>query len=277
MNCIVCNKELTKTQKKCCSKQCLGISSRSKNEKFCVVCRNKITTKGAKKFCSLKCRDKSYQKIVSFICEKCGKEVSGPTGRIHLKTRRFCSQDCVLAWKRIAYCGRKVKWVIVNCDYCKKELKERKPSKINKKNFCDKKCAYADKCNKMFNAPRSRKFKVILKDNSIVFVRSRWEAGFIKDFLEKQNLIWKYEPEIFTLSNGHKYSPDFYIENDDVWIEIKGYDYRGDSIERANIFRQDYGKNLIYADRKVLENIYNLNLNLNYLKTICKEATTEAC
>ena len=241
----------------------------------CLICNNEIKTPGAKKFCSYVCRNKSYQKIVSFTCEQCKKEINGPSGKIQATNRRFCSQNCVLAWKRVAYCGRKVEWLVVNCDFCKEPLKERKPSKINKKNYCNYLCAYKSKDEKMFKSTRSRKFKVTLNDNSSLFVRSRWEAVFIKDFLEKYNFKWKYEPETFLLNNGHKYSPDFYIEDDDAWVEIKGYDYRGFSIERANAFREDFNKNLIYADKSVLQNQYRLNLNLDYLKTICEEATAK--
>jgi len=55
--------------------------------------------------------------------------------------------------------------------------------------------------------------------NGVLF-RSRLEArwAILFDLLK---LKWVYEPECFVLSNNQKYTPDFYIEDFDLYIEIK--------------------------------------------------------
>ena len=55
--------------------------------------------------------------------------------------------------------------------------------------------------------------------NGILF-RSRLEARWAILF-DALNLKYVYEPECFILSNNQKYTPDFYIENKDLYIEVK--------------------------------------------------------
>lgn len=51
--------------------------------------------------------------------------------------------------------------------------------------------------------------------------RSRLEARWAV-FFDACGIEYVYEPEGFELGNGLRYLPDFYLPNDDVWIEIKG-------------------------------------------------------
>jgi hypothetical protein len=55
--------------------------------------------------------------------------------------------------------------------------------------------------------------------NGILF-RSRLEARWAI-FFDACNLNWIYEPECFILSNTQKYTPDFYIKDFDLYIEVK--------------------------------------------------------
>ena len=55
--------------------------------------------------------------------------------------------------------------------------------------------------------------------NGILF-RSRLEARWAILF-DALKIDWVYEPECFELSNGLKYTPDFYIDKYDLYIEIK--------------------------------------------------------
>lgn len=223
------------------------------------------------KFCSYVCRNKSYEKVKNLKCEQCKGEFSDIARKMSGK-RRFCSQDCTNEWKKIAYKGRRVEYVLTECNHCSEKI-ERMPSKINDKNYCNKSCAAFDKVEKMSISPKTRKYKVFLKDGSEIFVRSTWEAVFIKDYLEKYDFSWKYEPNTFTLSSGNKYTPDFYIEDDDVWVEIKGYDYRGHSIDRANLFRDGTGENLLYLNENALKSIFKLNLKRSYLESVVEVVT----
>jgi hypothetical protein len=51
--------------------------------------------------------------------------------------------------------------------------------------------------------------------------RSRLEARY-GVFFDSANIPYEYEPEGFQLENGKKYLPDFYLPNDDLYVEIKG-------------------------------------------------------
>lgn len=55
--------------------------------------------------------------------------------------------------------------------------------------------------------------------NDILY-RSRLEARWAILF-DALNIEYIYEPECFVLSNGQKYTPDFYIPKYDMYIEIK--------------------------------------------------------
>jgi len=62
--------------------------------------------------------------------------------------------------------------------------------------------------------------------DSYVWLRSTWEFIYAK-FLNKLGVNWKTEQKYFQLSDGTRYSPDFYVY-DSNWslekiVEIKGY------------------------------------------------------
>lgn len=101
-------------------------------------------------------------------------------------------------------------------------------------------------------------YEMVLKDGEKLRVRSRWEAVFIEDFLERKDLDWKYEPKMFKLPDGRMYIPDFYVEDNNCWIEVKGYD-DGRGLEKVNLLR-DMGEHIVYADSRVLRNVYGLDL-----------------
>ena len=51
--------------------------------------------------------------------------------------------------------------------------------------------------------------------------RSRLEARWAV-FFDAAGIKYQYEPEGFDLGDGIRYLPDFYLPEDDVWVEIKG-------------------------------------------------------
>lgn len=55
--------------------------------------------------------------------------------------------------------------------------------------------------------------------NGILF-RSRLEARWAM-FFDLIGVEYVYEPECFVLNDGRKYTPDFYIEKYDLYVEIK--------------------------------------------------------
>ena len=67
--------------------------------------------------------------------------------------------------------------------------------------------------------------------------RSNWEVNTAKYF-ESKGINFEYEAKIFEL-DGCTYTPDFYLINDDKFIEIKGYWYE-DAINKFEKFKQKY-------------------------------------
>ena len=61
----------------------------------------------------------------------------------------------------------------------------------------------------------------IEKDGKFVRMRSGFEVMYAM-ILEKENIDWEYEPKRFKLSNGLRYTPDFYLPQQDLWIDVKG-------------------------------------------------------
>lgn len=51
--------------------------------------------------------------------------------------------------------------------------------------------------------------------------KSKLESKFAF-LLDQANIKWKYEPQIFLLSNGEYYKPDFYLYELNTWVETKG-------------------------------------------------------
>ena len=54
-----------------------------------------------------------------------------------------------------------------------------------------------------------------------VYFRSTWEANFAR-ILNYQGKKWSYEHQSFQLGSSLSYTPDFFIEDDNVFYEIKG-------------------------------------------------------
>lgn len=50
--------------------------------------------------------------------------------------------------------------------------------------------------------------------------KSSWEAEFAQ-LCDKHSVQWQYEPKTFKLSSGKRYTPDFYLSQYDLWVEIK--------------------------------------------------------
>lgn len=58
-----------------------------------------------------------------------------------------------------------------------------------------------------------------------IYLRSSWEANVAR-WLNYKGLMWVYEPRVFYFegikSGTMTYCPDFYLPQDDIWLEVKG-------------------------------------------------------
>jgi hypothetical protein len=55
----------------------------------------------------------------------------------------------------------------------------------------------------------------------LIEFRSRLEADWANT-LDRLKIKWSYEPQLFTLPNGQRYLPDFWLEELSTWLEVKG-------------------------------------------------------
>lgn len=64
------------------------------------------------------------------------------------------------------------------------------------------------------------------KDLDNIYFRSRWEANYAR-YLSFLDVEWEYEPETYIFEEikrgTRSYTPDYYIPDEDVIIEVKGY------------------------------------------------------
>ncbi len=99
-----------------------------------------------------------------------------------------------------------------------------------------------------------------IKDNVRVPCRSGYEVLYA-NYLIDNNVNFEYEPKMFLLENSIRYTPDFYLPKENLYIEIKGYDY-GKQIEKRKIFSEKYPLVLIKWDE--LKSLLKLPKRYNY-------------
>jgi hypothetical protein len=76
-----------------------------------------------------------------------------------------------------------------------------------------------------------------------ILFRSIFETK-IAFFLDLKNIKWKYEPQVFRLSNGDLYKPDFFLPELKMWLEGKGV-IEEHNREISKIFVEEYKQHLV--------------------------------
>lgn len=108
----------------------------------------------------------------------------------------------------------------------------------------------------------------IEKDSEFIRMRSGFEVMYAM-ILNKENIEWEYEPKRFKLSDGLRYTPDFYLPKQDLWVDVKGRVTEKNRIKHK-LFRE-LGYNLDLVFIKEIEK----RLGLKYRKFL-KEWKNEA-
>lgn len=73
-------------------------------------------------------------------------------------------------------------------------------------------------------------------------LRSGYELIYA-EYLIRNSIVFKYEPQVFTLSPSMRYVPDFYLPDLDLWVEIKG-EVTEKSLEKMKLFAQVTGNKI---------------------------------
>lgn len=67
---------------------------------------------------------------------------------------------------------------------------------------------------------------------------SKYDVAYAKT-LSKQGKEWQYRPKHFDLQNGISFIPDFYIPDDDLFIELKK-NWTKEHIKHYKLFKKLY-------------------------------------
>ena len=87
-----------------------------------------------------------------------------------------------------------------------------------------------------------------------VWFRCLNSEGVAARQLDGAGISWLYEPRRFRLSMG-TYTPDFYLPEFDIWLEVKGY-MRPKEMEKIKAFRQETKKTLVVVMQTELDTMY---------------------
>jgi len=200
-----------------CDTKCKNEFGRRKIENkhltICVVCGTSVhcfkSELNSTKYCSVNCRNLSQKKLSDKICKFCKKVYQSHPSRIN---EYYCSR----------YCYQKDGITTKFCVTCGKSF-EAKKSGPNVR--CSRECQYIDQSNgkiKVYTNGRSGHRKDISPE---LYFKSALEADFAR-VMNHQNIDYEYEKRTFSLL-GKKYTPDFYLPEFQIYIELKGVELNG--------------------------------------------------
>lgn len=88
------------------------------------------------------------------------------------------------------------------------------------------------------------------KTNEIQYMVG-WDPNTATYFNENKE-YYEYEPETFLMPDGRTYTPDFYLPDKDLWVEVKGYFY-GDAKEKWEWFHAEHPNSELWDEKKLKE------------------------
>ncbi len=253
--CGECGEELIVNKydkRKYCSRKCFNISKK-KNwyfEKECVICKTHYFPKNPKdicvtcsKICSIKLNG-NKRKGITWRMSKEGKEKISHGRKSFLSVEENLKQHALNtknSWKNISTRTKRLS-----------DERNKKISDTQRKQFAsgERIPSYPYKQSNYYKGK---------------FFRSSWEIKFVK-WCETNNIKYKYESKEcrVALDNGRTYIIDFFLPEENKFVEIKGWYRENDTYKLDQAVLQNY--NLIIIDKY---NIDNINLN-TYWKDVGK-------
>lgn len=88
------------------------------------------------------------------------------------------------------------------------------------------------------------------------WLRSSWETK-VAEYLDRNNIIWKYEVQCFKLNDNQTYRPDFFIYDNEKLvkiIEVKGYWYKNNK-EKFENFKKKFDITIELWDKEKLKKL----------------------
>lgn len=134
--------------------------------------------------------------------------------------------------KKLSICSKKG-WENMTEEKLKKWKKKQRETKINNNTLNPIK----NKENAYSRAKGGKR-----KDLNNIYFRSAWEANIAR-YYNFIGVKWEFEPKTFVFKNISRgsvsYTPDFYLPEEDKWIEVKGW-MDGKSKTKLKRFEKQY-------------------------------------
>ena len=232
--CIDCNKEINKQSKRC--PKCAGIISGKKQTGHKITDSHKRRISEGLKNSShynlerhkiYYCKEKGCDNTICYATWKSGSKLCRKhAGILHSKKMK-------LKYKDILHPNYKH-----GCAHCIDCLKQGIKTEIK---FGSKRC---QKHFNKFNSGKNNFWygkipKPYWGKYKDINMRSNWEIKYAK-YLDKNNIKWQYESKRFYFEDC-TYLPDFYLPENNEYIEIKGW-WRKDDKKRFDLFKKIYPK-----------------------------------
>jgi endogenous inhibitor of DNA gyrase (YacG/DUF329 family) len=187
-----------------CGKEVLKFPSLVKNNNYCSKQCQNIALNG-------------IQKIENKNCLVCGEEYRAITSSIVGNKKKYCSQKCSKTIKK-PKTGK-----TINCLNCNQGFYVRKYQESTRK-YCSDPCQFEAQSKGIKRIPTNGRcgFRKDLPEDQ--YFKSSLEADYAR-YLIKQNILYEYEKHTFKiLVEGREafYTPDFYLLEEDRFIELKG-------------------------------------------------------
>lgn len=235
-----------------CSEKCQNESyyknkpKRKPAEKQCDCGKSFVPTMKMKVYCSPECPKRE----TTFNCLGCGLHITERIPDFERSKHLYCF-DCfskspeksasmtMNAKNRRSYAGEEnpnFKGFVKKMCVCGNNF-EVTPARKNTAKYCSLEC--------------KNKYSVSISkcvEYKGIKMRSSWEISYAQ-YLDIKGYIWKYEPESFKMLHGF-YTPDFWVEELNSYVEVKGYFRDQISRDKFEEFSKSYP--VILADKEYL-------------------------
>jgi hypothetical protein len=85
--------------------------------------------------------------------------------------------------------------------------------------------------------------------NEELICQGSWELKVV-EFLNKNQINFLWQPQVFTMPSGATYRPDLFLIDDNLWVEIKGY-WRGKSKAKYEWFHSVYPNSEVWMSKEL--------------------------
>ena len=222
------------------------------------------------------CNNKRPRPRIDYTCRCCGKIYTSTKNNERRKKNKSVCASCSIkkCWQDKEYrqshvvslrkahnteSAKKAHSSASKKNFENEDFKSAAIERINSKKSREKaianiKAAWRDedKAREMSRKMWKTRQRKVSCSKGIVEVKSSYEERAIK-LLDSFGFRWEYEPRSFLLEKLDKiYIPDFYIEELDLWIEVKGYWYR-DAKEKWDAWIEQHPElNVVVFNRVLL-------------------------